>query len=122
VIAVLVAFLWYNIHPARVFMGDSGAFALGWLLSLVVLYLNMRHIPILIPFICFFMLCSIELMTSFIQLWSKKFLKRKFFAIAPFHHLLEHHGMAEQTIVMRMRLVQGILIMLGLIVFFYTIG
>jgi len=41
-IAVLVAFLFYNINPAKVFMGDSGAFALGGIISTTVYLLNMR--------------------------------------------------------------------------------
>ena len=105
VVAVLVSFLWYNINPAKIFMGDSGAFALGGLLSSLILLLNMRE-GIVIPFIILFALFIIELLSSFLQIFWKKFFKRKLFAIAPFHHLWEYRGMKEYTVVMKFWMIQ----------------
>ena len=105
VVAVLVSFLWYNINPAKIFMGDSGAFALGGLLSSLILLLNMRE-GIVIPFIILFALFINELLSSFLQIFWKKFFKRKLFAIAPFHHLWEYRGMKEYTVVMKFWMIQ----------------
>lgn len=118
VISVLFAFLRYNINPARVFMWDSGAFALGWFLSALILLLNMRE-GIIVPFIILFGLFIVELLSSFLQIWFKKIAKRKLFPIAPFHHLCEYYGMKEYTVVMKFWLIQGILALVSIVIIFY---
>lgn len=116
-VAVLVAFLFFNINPAKVFMGDSGAFALGGLLASLIYLLNMRF-WILIPFLIIFGIFIVELCSSFLQIFWKKVFKRKLFTVAPFHHLLEYRGMHETTIVMKTRLVQAILAIAGVLLIF----
>lgn len=116
-VAVLVAFLFFNINPAKVFMGDSGAFALGGLLASLIYLLNMRF-WILIPFLIIFGIFIVELCSSFLQIFWKKVFKRKLFMVAPFHHLLEYRGMHETTIVMKTRLVQAILAIAGVLLIF----
>jgi len=118
VIAVLLSFLWYNINPAKVFMGDSWAFALWWFLSSLVLLLNMRE-GIFIPFVILFCLFIVELLSSFFQILSKKLLKRKLFVIAPFHHLCEYYGMKEYTVVMKFWMIQWLLSLVSLILILY---
>lgn len=119
IIAVLFAFLRYNINPAKVFMWDSGAFALWWFLSALILLLNMRE-WIVVPFIILFWLFIIELLSSFLQIWSKKILKRKLFPIAPFHHLCEFYWMKEYTVVMRFWMIQGVLALVSIVIIFYS--
>ena len=75
VIASLVAFMFYNIHPAKIFMGDSGAFALWGLLASLLYILNMRT-GILIPFVVLFGLFIVDTWSSFLQILRKKYLKR----------------------------------------------
>ncbi|RAL55176.1 hypothetical protein BSK20_05230 [SR1 bacterium human oral taxon HOT-345] len=116
-VAVLVAFLFFNINPAKVFMGDSGAFALGGLLASLIYLLNMRF-GILIPFLIIFGIFIVELCSSFLQIFWKKVFKKKLFTVAPFHHLLEYKGMHETTIVMKTRLVQAILAIAGVLLIF----
>ena len=116
-VAVLVAFLFFNINPAKVFMGDSGAFALGGLLASLIYLLNMRF-WILIPFLIIFGIFIVELCSSFLQIFWKKVFKKKLFTVAPFHHLLEYKGMHETTIVMKTRLVQAILAIAGVLLIF----
>ena len=118
IIAVLVSFLWYNINPAKVFMWDSGAFSLWWFLSSLILLLNMRE-WIFIPFVILFLLFIIELLSSFIQIFSKKYFKKKIFPIAPFHHLCEYYGMKEYTVVMKFRMIQGMLALVALVLILY---
>lgn len=119
VVASLLAFLWYNINPAKIFMGDSGSFALGGLLSTLVLTLNMRGISILVPFIILFALFFLEFWSSLLQILWKKWKKKKLFSIAPFHHTLEHRGRKETTVVMKFWFVQAILCAITLIMLFY---
>ena len=118
IIAVLVSFLWYNINPAKIFMWDSGAFSLWWFLSSLILLLNMRE-WIFIPFVILFLLFIIELLSSFIQIFSKKYFKKKIFPIAPFHHLCEYYGMKEYTVVMKFRMIQGMLALVALVLILY---
>ena len=120
VIAALLAFLWFNINPARVFMGDSGSFCLGGLVASIVYLLNLK-IGILIPFMVLFGIVRADFLSSALQIFRKKTFKRKLFPVAPFHHWLEHRGMKEHTIVMKLWLVQGVLAAISLILFFYQI-
>lgn len=117
-IATLWAFLFFNINPAKVFMGDSGAFALWGIIASLIYLLNMRF-GIVIPFIIIFGIFIVELCSSAFQIFWKKVFKRKLFAMAPFHHLLEHKGMKETTIVMKMWLVQWILAIGGIILILF---
>lgn len=118
VMAMLVAFMFYNIHPARIFMGDSWAFALWGLIASLLYFLNMR-MGILIPFIVLFSLFIIELFSSFLQIFWKRYFKKKLFAVSPLHHLFEHRGIHETTIVMKAWFIQGILAVITIIILFY---
>ncbi len=118
VIATLTAFLWFNINPAKVFMWDSWAFALWWLLSVVIFVLNAK-MWIFIPFFVLFLLFIVEFLSSALQMTWKKIFKKKLFKIAPFHHLLEYKGMKEYSIVMKFWLIQCVLSTIFLIIFFY---
>lgn len=118
VVAVLISFLWYNINPAKVFMGDSGAFSLGGILSTLILLLNMRE-GVFIPFVILFGLFIVELLSSFLQIIWKKYFKRKLFAIAPLHHLREYNGQKEYTVVMKFWMIQGLLALISLVVWLY---
>jgi phospho-N-acetylmuramoyl-pentapeptide-transferase len=118
IVAVLFSFLWYNINPAKIFMWDSWAFALGGFLSSLILLLNMRE-WIFIPFVILFGLFIIELLSSFIQIFSKKYFHKKIFAIAPFHHLCEYYGMKEYTVVMKFWMIQWLLALVSIILILY---
>jgi len=117
-IAILVAFMFYNIHPAKIFMGDSWAFALWWLIATIIYFLNMRT-GILIPFIIIFGLFIVDLCSSFLQIFWKKYFKRKLFLVAPLHHLFEKKGVNETTIVMKAWFIQGLLAAITIIILFY---
>lgn len=121
VVAALLSFMRYNISPAKVFMWDSGSFALWWLLATLILILNMRWMSIIIPFMILFWIFILEFMSSFLQIFWKKVLKRKLFTIAPFHHLLEAKGMPEATIVLKFWFIQAILATITIIMLFYQI-
>jgi len=120
IVASLVAFLWYNINPAKVFMWDSWSLAFGWLISSVVYLLGIK-LWIWIIIIPLFLIIFIELFSSFLQILWKKIFKRKLFTIAPFHHNLEKKWYAEYTIVMKLWLIQGVLSLISILIFFYQI-
>ena len=121
VIGILLGYLWFNISPAKIFMGDSGSLALGGLVSALV-YLIAIKIWFIIPFIILFALFWIEVGSSFLQIFWKKTFKKKLFLIAPLHHLLEKLWYPEANIVMRFWLIQGALAMVVVIMLIYQIS
>ncbi len=111
IVGTLLAFLWYNIYPARFIMGDTGAMSLGVTLGIVALLTNSA---LLLPIIgCVFV---IEAITTIIQLTSKKLFKKKVFLIAPIHHHFEAKGWPEPKVVMRFWVISWIGAGVGLII------
>lgn len=108
-IGSLIAFLYFNVHPARIFMGDVGALAFGATLAVAGLLLG-KVIGLVVIGGIFF----VEVYTSMIQLLSKKFLHKKYFPVAPFHLYLQQMGWEEPKIVMRAWLAGIILTIVGL--------
>jgi phospho-N-acetylmuramoyl-pentapeptide-transferase len=96
VIGALLSYLWFNIYPARFFMGDVGSFAFGVALGVVAILTNSL---LLLPVIG--ILFVIEAGSSLLQITSKKFFKRKIFLSAPIHHHLEAIGWPEAKVTMR---------------------
>lgn len=95
VIGTLGGFLVFNHSPARIFMGDVGSHGLAGLIGAMALLMRKD----LLLLVCSILFC-IELLSSLIQILSIRILKKKVFAIAPLHHLLEHHGMPAWKIVL----------------------
>jgi len=113
IIGALIAFLWFNIKPARFIMGDTGAMSLGITLGVIAMLTNQA---LLLPVIGF--LFVIEALSFFIQVASKKLRHgKKVFLSAPIHHHLEAIGWPEEKIVMRFWLISGITSVSGLILF-----
>lgn len=105
----LLAFLWFNVNPARFFMGDTGAMSLGVTLGIVAMLTNY---PLLLPIICFpFVLESLSVI---LQLTSKKLRHgKKIFKSAPIHHHFEAIGWTEPQIVMRFWMISGVCAVIG---------
>lgn len=108
----LLAFLWFNIYPARFFMGDTGAMALGVTLGIIAMLTNYT---LLLPVIG--LVLVIEALSFLVQVTSKKIRHRKVFKSAPFHHHLEAKGWPEPKIVMRFWVISGVMAVIGLILF-----
>ncbi len=106
----LLAFLWFNIPPARFIMGDTGAMSLGVTLGIVALLTNAA---LLLPVIG--VLFVIESLSVIIQLLSKRFRGKKVFLSAPIHHHLEAIGWPEQKIVMRFWVIAAVTAALGVV-------
>lgn len=107
----LLAFLWFNIYPARFFMGDTGAVSLGITLGVVALLTNSVIVLFIIVFIYF-----LESGSAALQLFSKKFFRRKVFLAAPLHHHFEAKGWPEPKVVMRAWIFTAITALLGILI------
>ncbi len=105
-----LAFLWFNIPPARFYMGDTGALSLGATLGVIAMLTNS---VLILPFIGFIFV--IETLSVILQLTSKKLTGKKIFHIAPLHHHFEHMGWPEWQITMRFWMVGAIVAGFGLI-------
>lgn len=107
----LLAFLWFNIYPARFFMGDTGAFSLGTTLGIVAMLTNSA---LVLPIIALPLV--IESMSVIIQIFSKKVFKRKVFLSTPIHHHFEAIGWPETKVTMRFWIIAFVSAALGLVV------
>jgi len=108
VIGALLSYLWFNIYPARFFMGDVGSFAFGVALGVVAILTNSL---LLLPVIG--VLFVVEAGSSLIQILAKRFFKRKVFISAPIHHHLEAIGWPETKVTMRFWVIGCIAASLG---------
>jgi len=113
----LLAFLWFNIYPARFFMGDTGAMALGTTLGVVAMLANSALVLFIVVFIYF-----LESGSAGIQLFSKKFFKRKIFLAAPLHHHFEAMGWPEPKVTMRAWIFTALTAIIGVIVGIFGMG
>lgn len=108
-LGALIAFLYFNIFPARIWLGDVGSLSFGATFAVIAILLG-KIVPLIIvgsPFI-------IEGMSSAIQILGKKYLKRKIFPAAPIHLTLQQLGWEEPKIVSRAWLAGIILAIFGL--------
>jgi phospho-N-acetylmuramoyl-pentapeptide-transferase len=111
IVGALLAFLWFNIPPARFFMGDTGSMALGTTLGIVAMLTNSA---LILPIIAFPLVATS--LSVIIQVTSKKFFGRKVFHSAPVHHHFQAIGWPESKIVMRYWVVAIIFAVVGLII------
>lgn len=107
----LLAFLWFNIYPARFFMGDTGAMSLGITLGVVAMLTNSALVLFVIVFIYL-----LESGSAAVQLLSKKFFGRKIFLAAPLHHHFEARGWPEPKVVMRAWIFTALTALIGVII------
>jgi phospho-N-acetylmuramoyl-pentapeptide-transferase len=105
-----IGFLWYNVFPARVFMGDTGSLTLGGIIAAMAIVLRKE---LLIPVLCGVFL--VENLSVIIQVWWFKRTKKKYgegrrvFLMAPLHHHYQKKGYHEVTISVRFWIVQILL-------------
>ncbi|MBI4053708.1 MAG: phospho-N-acetylmuramoyl-pentapeptide-transferase [Candidatus Doudnabacteria bacterium] len=113
VVGALLAFLWFNIYPARFFMGDTGSFALGATLAVIAF---LTQSVLVLPIIGFVFV--VEALSSLLQRFSKKFFKKKIFISAPLHHHLEAVGWPETKVTMRFWVVSVVFAVIGVVLSF----
>lgn len=110
VVGALLSYLWFNIFPARFFMGDIGSFALGTSLGVVAMLTNTLF---LLPIIGFVFVA--EAGSSLIQILSKKVFKRRIFISAPVHQHLQAIGWPETKVTMRFWVVAVVAAFVGIL-------
>ncbi|HEX9110772.1 MAG TPA: phospho-N-acetylmuramoyl-pentapeptide-transferase, partial [Terriglobales bacterium] len=91
-----IGFLWYNAHPAEVFMGDVGSLALGGAIGTVAVMIKQE---LLLPFIGGIFV--IEALSVILQVGSYKLRKKRIFKMAPIHHHFELLGWSESKVIVR---------------------
>ncbi len=107
----LIAFLYFNIFPARIFLGDAGALSFGATFAVIGLILGKSFALPIIGGIFF-----LEILSSFLQLMSKKYRGKKLFKAAPLHLLLQYYGWEEPKIVMRFWIISVVFAVIGLMI------
>jgi phospho-N-acetylmuramoyl-pentapeptide-transferase len=116
IIGALLAFLWFNIFPARFFMGDTGSMGLGTVLAVIAFLVNGSLVlPIIgIVFV-------LEAASYFGQVFWRKVFHKKLLLSAPLHHHLEASGWPEAKVTMRLWIISLVFGILGVIIHFISI-
>lgn len=113
VVGALLAFLWFNIYPARFFMGDTGAMSLGITIGVIAMLTNTAlFLPFFVP------IFVIESGSVIVQMLSKKWRHKKIYLSTPIHHHFEALGWHETKVTMRFWIISAIFTTLGLVLFF----
>ncbi len=109
VAGALLAFLWFNAHPAEVFMGDSGSLALGATLAIVAMMLGQVLLLLFIGFVFVAEAVSVMLQVVFFKVTGG----RRLFRMAPLHHHFEMMGWSETQVAQRFWLISMVSGLLG---------
>ncbi len=113
ILGSLLAFLWFNIYPAKFFMGDTGSMSLGITLGVIAMLTNTAF------FLPFFGIVLIgESISVIIQTISKKFRGQKIFHSTPIHHHFEALKWPESQITMRFWIISAVFATIGLVLYF----
>ena len=109
VVGASLGFLWFNAHPAEIFMGDVGSMALGGALGTVAILIKQEMLLVLVGG-----LFVMEALSVILQVGSFKLRGRRIFRMAPLHHHFELSGWSESKVVIRFWIVGIIFALLGL--------
>jgi len=112
VTGALMGFLWFNVHPAQIFMGDSGSLGLGATLAVVATLSRQLPLLVIIGIVFFAVIMSVVL-----QVVSFRLRGRRIFRCAPLQHHFELVGWAEEKITVRFWIVSALAALLGFSVF-----
>jgi phospho-N-acetylmuramoyl-pentapeptide-transferase len=116
VIGALMGFLWFNVHPAQIFMGDSGALALGATLAVVATVNGQLPLLAIVGIVFFAVIMSVV-----IQVLSYRLRGRRVFRMTPLHHHFALLGWAEEKITLRFWIVAALAGLLGFTIFLISI-
>jgi phospho-N-acetylmuramoyl-pentapeptide-transferase len=108
-VGAALGFLWYNTHPAEMFMGDTGSLALGGALGAVAVLVKKEFLLVLIGGVL-----VAEALSVMIQVSSYRWRRKRVFRMAPLHHHFEMLGWPETKIVVRFWIIAALLVMLSL--------
>ena len=104
-----LGFLWFNCHPARVFMGDTGSLAIGGMIGVVAICCKQELLLAIVGGVF-----VIEAVSVILQVLSFKLTGKRIFAMSPIHHHFELAGWKENTVIVRFWILSGIFALLGL--------
>jgi phospho-N-acetylmuramoyl-pentapeptide-transferase len=104
-----IGFLWYNSHPAEVFMGDTGSLSLGGVLGVIALIVKKEILLVIIGGVF-----VLEVLSVMIQVISYKWKRKRVFKMAPLHHHFELKGWDESKVVVRFWILGGLFTILSL--------
>lgn len=122
VISACAGFLWFNCHPAKVFMGDTGSLSLGALLGTIAVCTHLELVLVIIGGVFVAEACSVMIQVFYFKLTRKLCGEgRRFFRMAPVHHHFEKLGWSETQVCVRFWLVAFFLGILGLVVGSFTL-
>ncbi len=109
IVGACLGFLWFNCHPAEVFMGDVGSLALGAAIGMIAVLVKQEILMILIGGIF-----VVEAASVLLQIVSFRFFKKRIFKMAPLHHHFELKGMHENKIVVRFWIITIVIVLASL--------
>ncbi|MDR2785384.1 MAG: phospho-N-acetylmuramoyl-pentapeptide-transferase [Treponema sp.] len=108
-VGACVGFLWFNAHPAEVFMGDVGALSLGGSVAVISLLIKKEMLALIIGGVF-----VLEAASVILQVLSYKIIKKRVFLMAPLHHHFEKSGWDETKVVIRFWIVGGLFAIIAL--------
>jgi phospho-N-acetylmuramoyl-pentapeptide-transferase len=117
IIGALLAFLWFNVHPAQIFMGDSGSLALGATLAVTAVIAGQ---VLLLPLIG--LVFVMETGSVILQVASVKLRGRRLFKMSPLHHHFELAGWDEEKITLRFWIIGALAALVGVAFYMGTVG
>ena len=117
IIGALLAFLWFNVHPAQIFMGDSGSLALGATLAVTAVITGQL---LLLPLIG--LVFVMETGSVILQVASVKLRGKRIFKMSPLHHHFELAGWDEEKITLRFWIVAALAALVGVAFYMATVG
>jgi len=109
IVGALIGFLWYNTHPAEVFMGDVGSLSLGGVVAVISLIIKKEILVLIIGGVF-----VLEIASVIIQVISFKLRKKRVFLMSPIHHHFEMAGWAEAKVVVRFWILGGLFAIIAL--------
>lgn len=109
VLGACMGFLWYNCHPASVFMGDTGSLALGGAVAIVAILIKQELVLLIVGGVF-----VMEALSVIIQVVSFKLRRKRVFAMAPLHHHFEMKGWSETQATVRFWILSAVFAILGL--------
>lgn len=111
VVGAALGFLWFNCHPAQIFMGDTGSLALGGGIGIVALSAKQELLLFVVGAVF-----VLETLSSLLQILYFKATGKRLFRIAPYHHALQYRGLHEVKITVRFWIVAAIVALMSLAV------
>ncbi len=116
IVGALLAFLWFNIFPAKFFMGDTGSMGLGTVLAVIAFLVNGVGVLPIIGFVF-----VIEALSYIIQLFWRKVFRKKYFLSAPIHNHLQALGWPEARVTMRLWIIAMVFGLIGVVAQFSVV-